>query len=45
MTDWQRGCADAYCNPKFREYPALPDNTDYMDGYMAGQEDWRKYHG
>jgi len=42
MTDWQHGYADAYCNPKSRGYPARPKNDDYMDGFMVGQEEWRK---
>lgn len=41
MTDWQRGYADAYVRPGLRKYPALPDNADYMDGYMEGQRQWR----
>ena len=44
MTDWQRGYGDAYVNPKFRKYPALPDNEDYMDGYMFGQKEWNDAH-
>jgi hypothetical protein len=42
MSDWQRGWADAYINPKLRDYPALPNNDDYMAGFMAGQQDWRE---
>ena len=42
MTDWQLGYSDAYVHPKVRGYPAKPDNEEYMDGFMFGQQEYNK---
>lgn len=42
MTPWQHGYADAYTYPQWRGMPRRPQCADYMNGFLCGQEEWRK---